>query len=120
MGLYTGEGSSLSASSSDENEFADPASYTSASKNGPDRMKEGRRRTDLFAALLKSGGGGVEVVQDIQPKRYEKAIWNAAWSSMCTISRSTVSAVVAPEVLPYTLPVVRRTMLEVLYIARAW
>lgn len=36
------------------------------------------------------------------------------------MSRSTVSAVVAPEVLPFTLPVVRRTMCEVLYVARAW
>lgn len=38
---------------------------------------------------------------------------DAAWSSLCTMSRCTVSEAVAPSVLPYTLPVIRRTMLEV-------
>lgn len=52
--------------------------------------------------------------------RSEKNLWNAAFSSICAMSRSPVSGVVAPAVLPYTLPVVRRTMLEVIYVARAW
>lgn len=121
IGLYKGEGvekefNPSSGESSDA--FADPAGYER--EGGAEREAEGVRRTHQFAALLQGGGGGVEVVQDIQPARYSKTIWNAAWSSICTLSRSTVSAVVAPEVLPFTLPVVRRTMLEVLYVARAW
>lgn len=39
---------------------------------------------------------------------------------MCAMSRRPVSEVVSPASLPYTLPVVRRTMLEVIYVARAW
>lgn len=45
---------------------------------------------------------------------------DAAFSSMCAMSRRPVSEVVSPASLPYTLPVVRRTMLEVIYVARAW
>ena len=35
------------------------------------------------------------------------------------MSRAPVAQLIAPEVLPYTLPAVRRTMLEILYVARA-
>lgn len=143
IGLYTGEGVNSAANPGTgevEDDLGDPAGYKQGGE-GEERKEEGVRRTNQFAHLLQSGGGGVEVMevswrparllvvarlillilhQDIQPSRYSKLLWNAAWSSICTLSRSTVSAVVAPEVLPFTLPVVRRTMLEVLYVARAW
>ncbi|GAA5896582.1 hypothetical protein JCM5296_004182 [Sporobolomyces johnsonii] len=119
MGLYLGEGGdSPYGLDIVEDDYADPAGYRGP--GGEERRKEGVRRTNAFAELLKNGGGCAEVVEDIQPKRYEKTVWNAAWSSMCTLSRATVSSCVEPSVLPYTLPVVRRTMLEVLYVARAW
>jgi 2-dehydropantoate 2-reductase len=44
---------------------------------------------------------------------------NSAWSSMCAISRSSFAALCAPETVELTVPVVRRTMLENLYVARA-
>ncbi|GAA5947009.1 hypothetical protein JCM3765_002115 [Sporobolomyces pararoseus] len=119
MGLYIGEGGDSPQSvEAVEDDYADPAGYRGP--GGPERRDEGFRRTDFFAELLRKGGGAVDVYQDIQPKRYEKNLWNAAWSSICAMSRSPVSAAVAPAVLPYTLPVVRRTMLEVIYVARAW
>lgn len=123
FGLYMGEGpNSLALHPDDLDEtddpFADPAGYRGP--NGKLRLDEGWKRTRLLETLLKNGGGGVEVVDDIQATRWAKNLWNAAWSSICTLSRSTVSAVCDPSVLPYTLPVVRRTMLEVLYVARAW
>lgn len=37
----------------------------------------------------------------------------------CSLSRLPVRALFAPEVLPHTLPVVRRTMLEIIYVARS-
>ncbi|KAL8277051.1 hypothetical protein RQP46_010585 [Phenoliferia psychrophenolica] len=61
------------------------------------------KNTTLFADLLNKAGQ-CKVVDDIQPKRYEKSL----------------SAMVAPDVLPYTLPAARRLGLEVLYIAREW
>ncbi|GAA5887695.1 hypothetical protein JCM6882_001500 [Rhodosporidiobolus microsporus] len=120
MGLYTGEGGETGdAAGNVEDDFADPHLYR-RQPDGPDRLEEGRRRAKVFADLINNGGGTAELVEHIQPKRYEKNIWNAAWSSICAMSRSTVSEAVAPAVLPYTLPVVRRTMLEVIYVARAW
>ncbi|KAH9807573.1 ketopantoate reductase PanE/ApbA C terminal-domain-containing protein [Melampsora americana] len=79
----------------------------------------GKVEVDLFASLLKDGGGQIEVLEHIQPARWAKNLWNAAFSTMCSLSRSPVSALIAPEVLPHTLPVVRRTMLEIIYVARA-
>ncbi|GAA6023728.1 hypothetical protein JCM10207_000237 [Rhodosporidiobolus poonsookiae] len=120
-GVYTGEGGETGADSTEhvEDEFADPHGYRKQ-PDGPDRLDEAKRRAKVFADLVNNGGGCFELVDSIQPRRYEKNLWNAAWSSLCTISRCTVSQAVAPSVLPYTLPVARRTMLEVLYVARAW
>ncbi|KAK4058016.1 hypothetical protein OIO90_000755 [Microbotryomycetes sp. JL221] len=121
IGLYQGEGrgaelNPISGETTDK--FADPAGYEKP--GGEIKRQEGLLKTEQFANLLKQGGGEVEIAKDIQPRRYEKNIWNAAWSSLCSLSRSTLSSVVSPEILPFTLPVVRRTMLEVLYVARAW
>ncbi|KDE03555.1 hypothetical protein MVLG_05983 [Microbotryum lychnidis-dioicae p1A1 Lamole] len=115
IGLYTGEGRSTTRGVA-EDDFADPAGYI----DDPDRKRAGLTSTDQFANALRAGGGTVEVAAEIQAARWLKALWNSALSSLCTLSRSTVSALLAPEVLPFTLPVTRRTMLEVLYVARAW
>ncbi|KWU46631.1 ApbA-domain-containing protein [Rhodotorula sp. JG-1b] len=120
MGLFTGEGGDPSGAAEHvESEFADPHGYRQQ-PDGPARLEEGRRRTQAFGDLINNGGGCAVVVDEIQPKRYEKNLWNAAFSSMCAMSRRPVSEVVSPASLPYTLPVVRRTMLEVIYVARAW
>ncbi|KAM0753486.1 6-phosphogluconate dehydrogenase C-terminal domain-like protein [Meredithblackwellia eburnea MCA 4105] len=115
FGLYQGEGRGTSVGLEG---FTDPAGYLQ--EGGEERRLVGVANTVLFETLLRNGGGKATRVEDIQPKRYEKVIWNAAWSAACTLSRSTVSAMVAPAVLPYTLPVVRRLGLEVLYVAREW
>ncbi|BGO96601.1 protein of ketopantoate reductase family [Rhodotorula toruloides] len=119
MGLYTGEGSEPVEGEQVEDAFGDPHGYRKG-PDGPERLEEGKRRLKVFADLINTGGGTAVVVDDIQPKRYEKNLWNAALSSLCTLSRCTVSQAVDPAVLPYTLPVVRRSMLEVMYVARAW
>ncbi|BGP44759.1 hypothetical protein JCM10450v2_000573 [Rhodotorula kratochvilovae] len=120
MGLYTGEGGQTPIDPEFvEDEFADPHGYRQQ-PDGPDRLEEGKRRLKAFADLVNNGGGHATVVDEIQAERYSKNLWNAAWSSLCSMSRCTVSQAVAPAVLPYTLPVIRRTMLEVIYVARAW
>ncbi|GAA5911821.1 hypothetical protein JCM8208_002447 [Rhodotorula glutinis] len=120
MGLYTGEGGQTPVDPEFvEDAFADPHGYRQQT-DGPARLEEGKRRLQTFADLVNNGGGTATVVPDIQAERYSKNLWNAAWSSLCTMSRCTVSQAVAPSVLPYTLPVIRRTMLEVIYVARAW
>ncbi|CAH7677678.1 ketopantoate reductase PanE/ApbA C terminal-domain-containing protein [Phakopsora pachyrhizi] len=83
------------------------------------RIRNGKKEVELLSNLLRAGGGETEVLDHIQPARWAKNFWNGAFSTMCALSRSPVSSLAAPEVLPYTLPVVRRTMLEILYVARA-
>lgn len=66
IGLYKGEGvgtevNPTSGETSDT--FADPAGYKK--EGGPEREAEGNRRTEHFAALLRGGGGGVEVADDM-------------------------------------------------------
>lgn len=65
IGLYKGEGNENEISPSGEtlDEYADPAGYNR--EGGAEREKEGTSRTQEFAALLKGGGGGVEVVEDM-------------------------------------------------------
>lgn len=65
IGLYVGEGGNALSVLSEE--FGDPAGYTGP--GGEERKGEGWRRTRQFESLLRNGGGGVEVVDDIQVKR---------------------------------------------------
>lgn len=116
LGLYIGEGRAGSSSVA----VVDPAGYTTT-EDGPERLAAGLASTKKLVELLHQGGANEALmVEDIQAQRYSKNLWNASLSSLCTLSRSTVAEVVESEVLPFTLPVVRRTMLEVLYVARAW
>ncbi|BGP12719.1 hypothetical protein JCM10213_008857 [Rhodosporidiobolus nylandii] len=119
MGLYDGEGGRTGTDADHTDDpLIDPHGYRQG-KEGEERYQEGQRRTKVFADLINNGGGTAELVEDIQVARYQKNLWNAAFSSVCAMSRSPVSQVVAPAVLPYTLPYVRRMMLEVVYVARA-
>ncbi|GAA5995034.1 uncharacterized protein JCM10292_004499 [Rhodotorula paludigena] len=119
MGLYTGEGGQTPISPEFvEDDFADPHGYRRP--DGEERLQEGHRRVKAFADLINNGGGHAVVADEIQAERYSKNIWNAAISSLCTMSRCTVSDVISQRCLPFTLPVIRRTMLEVVYVARAW
>ena len=112
IGLYRGEGEPTDI-------LGDPAGYTTSAE-GAARLESGLKDVDLLASLLANGGGTVEVAEEIQAKRYAKTLWNASFGIVCALSRSAVSAVVAPDLLGFTIPVVRRLMLEVTYIARAF
>jgi 2-dehydropantoate 2-reductase len=74
---------------------------------------------DSFVALYKAGGGGAAPVPDIQPARWRKLLWNASWGGLCALSRQPVGALISEGSLHFSIGVVRRTMLEVLYVARA-
>lgn len=72
-----------------------------------------------FCDILNSGGGTTTPFADIQPLRWSKIFWNAAWGGACIVSRQSVDVILQPPNLPYILPAVRRTMLEVLATARS-
>ncbi|KAH9452833.1 hypothetical protein MJO28_008254 [Puccinia striiformis f. sp. tritici] len=84
-----------------------------------EKLQNGTNDINLFLELLTAGGCEAEAVEHIQPARWAKNLFNGAYSSMCTLSRSTISQFLVPEVLPHTIPVARETMLEMLCVARA-
>ncbi|KNZ47424.1 hypothetical protein VP01_63g5 [Puccinia sorghi] len=83
------------------------------------KLQSGKEEVKLFLEIMSAGGCQAEALDHIQPARWAKNLWNGAFSTMCTLSRASVSQLIAAEVLPYTLPAVRRTMLEILYVGRA-
>lgn len=108
--MYIGEGicsEADDAAVTEADPFADPAGYKLV--GGADRKAEGWIRTRKFAELLTEGGGDAQVVDDIQSQRYSKNLWNAAFSTMCSITRTPVSALVHPDVVGDTIPVVSMT-----------
>ncbi|CAO1621593.1 unnamed protein product [Parajaminaea phylloscopi] len=72
-----------------------------------------------FCDLWNSAGGQAVPYANIQPLRWSKIFWNAAWGGVCVVARQTVYGLLLPGNLPFTLPVVRRIMLEVLAVARS-
>ncbi|WAR57552.1 hypothetical protein PtB15_8B604 [Puccinia triticina] len=77
------------------------------------KLQSGKDDVKLFHEIMVAGGCEAEALDHIQPARWAKNLWNGAFSTM------VFAQLTAPEVLPYTLPAVRRTMLEILYVGRA-
>ncbi|KAN0066072.1 hypothetical protein ACQY0O_000165 [Thecaphora frezii] len=74
---------------------------------------------DHFFALYKCGGGGGMLTNDIEAVRWKKVLWNAGWGGLSSLARQPISALITESTLHFTVGVVRRTMLEILHVARA-
>jgi ketopantoate reductase len=51
------------------------------SNPGSDTEQE-RSRLEHFASLMRQGGTNISVEDDVQVKRWEKVVWNAAWNTI--------------------------------------
>ncbi|KAL4806633.1 FMN-dependent dehydrogenase-domain-containing protein [Aspergillus unguis] len=73
-------------------------------------------RLATFAALLKHGHTRFQILDDMQPQRWEKVVWNAAWNSLTTLTMVDTQTWLhsSADAEPFT----RRVMLEVISIAR--
>ncbi|SJX60321.1 uncharacterized protein SRS1_11635 [Sporisorium reilianum f. sp. reilianum] len=74
---------------------------------------------DRFVDIYTAGGGGGRAVADIEAIRWQKVLWNASWGGLSTLARQPVSALLTEDTLHYSVGVVRRIMLEIVYVARA-
>jgi len=70
----------------------------------------------LLSELLTAGGSTPEPVVDIDAARWQKVLWNASFSTLCTLSRCTVGDVLRIEPARKALSDI---MVEVLTVARA-
>ncbi|KAL4986551.1 ketopantoate reductase PanE/ApbA-domain-containing protein [Aspergillus falconensis] len=77
-------------------------------------LEESRLRT--FMSLLTAGGTHLSAFDDIQPRRWEKVIWNAAWNAITALTDQDVASWLSssPDAVSYT----RRLMNEVIAVAK--
>ncbi|ETW84106.1 hypothetical protein HETIRDRAFT_150945 [Heterobasidion irregulare TC 32-1] len=90
-----------------------------SSEDGQTAEDEGVQSLRLFHELLVAGGAGSEVTDDINAARWQKILWNATFSTLCTVSRSPVADLLCSQLLPVTLPTVKGIMEEVVSVARS-
>ncbi|TBU23735.1 ketopantoate reductase PanE/ApbA C terminal-domain-containing protein [Dichomitus squalens] len=75
-----------------------------------------KRSLDELVALLRTGGSVVEAAPDADVARWRKVLWNASFSTICTLARTHVGDVLALE---SSRQVLKDIMAEVLTVARA-
>lgn len=77
-----------------------------------------QQRVQSFADLLEAGKSTCKVVPDIQQLRWQKIMWNATWSVLCTLTRSGTWALISTDIEAISVPSLRRALYEILSIIR--
>ncbi|KAL6234347.1 hypothetical protein BDW75DRAFT_212518, partial [Aspergillus navahoensis] len=87
--------------------------FPNPSLNDPS-LEESRLRS--FTSLLTAGGTPLSTFDDIQPRRWEKVVWNVAWNAITALTDQDVSSWLSssPDAVSYT----RRLMNEVIAVAK--
>ncbi|RFU33968.1 hypothetical protein B7463_g2376, partial [Scytalidium lignicola] len=78
--------------------------------------KEEQERLERFVALLRAGKTPVDVEEDVQLKRWEKLVWNAAWNSLTTLTLLDTQSWLKSS--PNAMPMTRQLMREVIDVSR--
>ncbi|KAI9068717.1 2-dehydropantoate 2-reductase [Trametes sanguinea] len=81
-----------------------------------DGGEDSKRSLEILCSLLHAAGGNVEAAPDVDIARWRKVLWNASFSTLCTLTRCHVGDVLALETSRLAL---RDIMAEVLTVARA-
>ncbi|QRV90533.1 2-dehydropantoate 2-reductase [Ceratobasidium sp. AG-Ba] len=76
-----------------------------------------RPRLDALSSAFVAGGLDVEVVENIQVRRWEKVIWNCAWNSLTALTNTNVLEWLTSS--PEAEPLSREVMREVITVAQA-
>jgi len=76
-----------------------------------------QKRLNTFSNLLASGGGEVEVSDDMQTERWKKVVWNSAWNPLTTLSDLDTYAYLTSS--PSAPTTARAVMHEVITVAQA-
>jgi 2-dehydropantoate 2-reductase len=83
----------------------------------PAREPRAQTKMDQFVAIMKGGGGNIEVYEDIQAERWSKLVVNAAWNPVTALSRSRDAYFLRSS--PEAVDMIHNIMLEVAKVARA-
>jgi 2-dehydropantoate 2-reductase len=76
-----------------------------------------KQAAEKFAALIQKGGGGAEVYDDIQPRRWSKLVVNASWNPITALSLCSDADFLRSS--PGAVDLVRNVMCEVVALAKA-
>ena len=76
-----------------------------------------KSRLDVFADFLRKGGTKFTVEDDVQIKRWEKVVWNAAWNPLTTITQVDTQTWLKSS--SESTPMTRRLMQEVIDVAKS-
>jgi 2-dehydropantoate 2-reductase len=74
-------------------------------------------RLSRFVELLRAGGTLVEIDENMQVRKWEKCVWNAAWNSLTALTMLDTHSWLRSS--PEAMSVSRRLMREMISIARA-
>lgn len=74
-----------------------------------------KARLDEFASLLRTGGTIFTVEDDVQIKRWEKVVWNAAWNPLTTLTMLDTQTWLKSS--DAAMPFTRQLMKEVIDVA---
>lgn len=85
-------------------------------RNPRRRSEYEEQRLEQFATLLKAGKTPFDVEEDLQLKRWEKVVWNAAWNSLTTLTLVDTQTWLKSS--PGAMPMTRELMREVIDVAR--
>lgn len=83
----------------------------------PSGEPAGQEKLNDFVAVMKAGGGNIEVYDDIQEERWSKLVVNAAWNPVTALSRSRDAYFLKSS--PEAVDMIYNIMLEVAKIAQA-
>ncbi|KIN08749.1 hypothetical protein OIDMADRAFT_37818 [Oidiodendron maius Zn] len=75
-----------------------------------------QKRLERFTALLSAGNTPFDVEENMQLKRWEKVVWNAAWNSLTTLTLLDTQSWLKSS--PRAMPMTRQLMREVIDVAQ--
>ena len=78
--------------------------------------KQEHKRLERFTALLSAGNTPFDVEENMQIKRWEKVVWNAAWNSLTTLTLLDTQSWLKSS--PRAMPMTRQLMREVIDVAQ--
>lgn len=76
-----------------------------------------KHAAEQFADLIRKGGGGAQVYDDIQPQRWSKLVVNASWNPITALSLCSDADFLRSS--PGAVDLVRNVMFEVVALAQA-
>ncbi|CAE6384102.1 hypothetical protein RSOLAG22IIIB_06485 [Rhizoctonia solani] len=85
----------------------------------PKNTPEEDEQLQAFARLIRAGNGDIEVVPDIQRKKFAKNLWNLSFAAFATLIRQPCPAFFWKETADKIRPTLTKVLTEAVSVARA-